>query len=187
MTPLESFLALHFGLLLASSAVGLVLNVCDLLSFSPPLNQNLSPDSLLPFPSGCCYPASARQEGTADSPLHRAHRIFLNFERLPLLQYCWRREPFPDLLRVHGFGGHLGTVGSKWLSETLTSTVHNPDLWRYARSYLQAQRLFLEKLEPTSTRVLSYSATNLLRQNRKSDGNESNSVNIPRSCIRSSR
>src|SRR5882762_7014464 len=29
MTPLESFLALHFGLLLAFSALGLVVNVCD--------------------------------------------------------------------------------------------------------------------------------------------------------------
>ena len=57
--------------------------------------------------------------------------------------------------------------------ETLTSTVRNPDLRRLERSYLQARRWFLEKLEPTSTRVLSYSATNLLRQNRKSDGNES--------------
>jgi hypothetical protein len=84
---------------------------------------------------------------------------------------------------MYGFGGDLGSLGGKWLSETLTSAVRNPDLWRYARSYLQVQRWFLEKLEPTSTRVLSYSATNLLRQNRKSDGNESNRVNIPRSCI----
>lgn len=52
----------------------------------------------------------------------------------------------------------------------------NPDLWRWGttqRSYLQVHEWFLEKLEPTSTRVLSYSATNLLRQNRRSDGNES--------------
>lgn len=142
MTPLESFLALHFGLLLAFSAIGLVVNVCDtLVSFSPAhpttplLNQKFpSLDSFLPFfPSGCCCPAPARQEGTTNSPLYRANRIFLNFERLPFLQYCWRWEPLPDLLRVHGFGGHLGTVGSKWLSETLTSTVHNPDLWRFER------------------------------------------------------
>src|SRR6267154_3275594 len=142
----------------------------------------ISPDSFLPFPSGC-YPAPARQEGTAGSPAYRALRIFLNFERLPLIQYCWRREPLPDLLSMHGFGGDLGSLGGKWLSETLTSIVHNPDLWRHARSYLQGQPWFLEKLEPTSTRVRSYSAANLLRQNRKSDGNEDNRVNIPRSCI----
>jgi hypothetical protein len=84
---------------------------------------------------------------------------------------------------MHGFGGNLGPLGGEWLSETLISTVRNPDLWRYARSHLQAQRWFLEKLEPTSTRVLSYSATNLPRQNRKSDGNESNGANTPRWCI----
>ena len=44
----------------------------------------------------------------------------------------------------------------------------------HPRLFLQGRRRFLEKLEPTSTRVLSYSATNLLRQNRRSDGNESN-------------
>lgn len=184
MTPLESFLALHFGLLLAFSAVGLVVNVTS-FHFSPrspthPLvtKSNLSLDSSLPFLIGC-YPASARQEGTAGSPPYRAHRIFLNSERLPLIQYCWRREPLPDLLRVYGFGGDLGSLGGKWLSETLTSTVRNPDLWRRARSHLQARWWFLEKLEPTSTRVVSYSATNLLRQNRKSDGNESNRDNTP--------
>jgi hypothetical protein len=133
------------------------------------------------FPSGRL--ATARQEGTTDSPPYRPHRIFLTSERFLLIQYCWRREPLPDLLSMHGFGGDLGPLGGKWLSETLTSTVRNPDLRRHERSYLQAQRFFLEKLEPTSTRVLSYSATNLLRQNRKSDGNESNKVNTtPRSC-----
>ena len=35
MTPLESFLALHFGLLLAFSAVGLVVNVCVILFTHP--------------------------------------------------------------------------------------------------------------------------------------------------------
>ena len=64
-------------------------------------------------------------------------------------------------------------VVSGLLPETLTSTIRNPDLRRYERSYLQARRWFLEKLEPTSTRVLSYSATSLLRQNRRNDGNES--------------
>ena len=183
MTPLESFLALHFGLLLAFSTVGLVVNVTSFHFHPPsPTKSNLSPDSFLPFPSGCCL-ASARQEGTASSPPYCAHCFFLDFERLPLVQYYWRREPHSGLLRMYGFGGNLGSLGGKWLSETLTSTVRNPDLWRYARSYLQVQRWFLEKLEPTSTRVLSYSATNLLRQNRKSDGNESNRVNIPRSCI----
>ena len=35
MTPLESFLALHFGLLLAFSVVGLVVNVCVTFSLCP--------------------------------------------------------------------------------------------------------------------------------------------------------
>lgn len=163
--------------------------MCNLLPLSfcyyHKLNENfviISPDSFVPFfPSGCC-PASARQEGTTGSPLYRPHRILLTSERLPLIQYCWRREPRPDILLVYGFGGDLGTLGGKWLSETLTSAVRNPDLWRYARSYSQAHLGFLEKLEPTSTRVLSYSATNLLRQNRKNDGNESNGANTPQSC-----
>jgi hypothetical protein len=36
MTPLESFLALHFGLLLAFSAVGLVVNVTSFSFFTVP-------------------------------------------------------------------------------------------------------------------------------------------------------
>ena len=36
MTPLESFLALHFGLLLAFSAVGLVVNVTPRFIYSHP-------------------------------------------------------------------------------------------------------------------------------------------------------
>ncbi len=135
MTPLESFLALHFGLLLACSAVGLVVNVR--VCFNAPRiptvtksNYNSLPTDS--FPDYCCCPASSSaQEGTANSPFSRAHRVLLAFERLPLVQYCWRREPLPDLLRVHGFGGDLGILGGKWLlPETLTSTVHNPDLWR---------------------------------------------------------
>ncbi len=89
MTPLESFLALHFGLLLAFSAVGLVVNVTsfhfprNILSQPlPHTKMKLSADSF-PFPSGC--PASARQEGTANSPTYRAHSIFLTSERLPLI------------------------------------------------------------------------------------------------------
>ena len=35
LTPLESFLALHFGLFFASSAIGLVINVMALLDASP--------------------------------------------------------------------------------------------------------------------------------------------------------
>jgi hypothetical protein len=64
-------------------------------------------------------------------------------------ELLFQKHEFTNLTVIRIFGGH-------------------------PRLFLQGRRRFLEKLEPTSTRVLSFSATNLLRQNRRSDGNESN-------------
>jgi hypothetical protein len=136
LTPLESFLSLHFGLLFAFSAVGLVVNVKRFHSgylSPPPLsnhNNRVISFSFLHTDPFRCSRTCARREGTSgSSSSRRAHGIFRTPERLLLVQYDRRWEPPQIVFSVYWSSGDLGLVGGKWLLrmvQPITATVPDP-------------------------------------------------------------
>jgi hypothetical protein len=152
MTPLESFLALHFGLLLAFSVLGLVLNVTPRFIFHPefPTIPNLALILFL-FSTQIPSPSTAPAAGVVaalpqlDKKGPPVHPFIVPIASFSLLSafISYNTAGAGSLSLIYSACTGLVGIWGLWVvsgsPETLTSTVHNPDLRRYERSYLQAQ------------------------------------------------
>ena len=168
-------MALHFGLLLAFSAVGLVVNV-TLVSYSR------NPPSLKLKSNGPQIPSAVAvpQPDNKDPPTHplivpiasfSLLGAFLSYNTAGIGSLGIFYSACTGLLGIWG----LWVVSAFQKHEFTVPTVSVTRIFGgHPRFCLQGRRHFLERQGPTSTRVLSFSATNILRQNRRSDGNESN-------------
>lgn len=107
MTPLESFVCLHFGLFLFAVAAAIVFNVRI-------SQQSVSIDRFIrhtdPIGSPC---PNTRPVGPADASTGIFHVIILSSERVPGIQYGRRRRAVHHVRSKHGKHRRLWCLGSE--------------------------------------------------------------------------